>query len=182
MSKVGIYCRLSIEDKDKSEQLDSQSISNQKSMLRDYCIERGWEIYDIYVDDGYSGIDRTSLLCKFCGFYPAFFILSLAIFSIFFVIDCLSRSLPGAVKLLRTCNCSFIRIPPFLSWYESLGVLMSACGSVKDKLNLFLRFVSIWLAGKRETARQNNMKSKYKRTDFENLSFLLSEGLYAFSL
>lgn len=59
MPKVGIYCRLSIEDKDKSERLDSQSISNQKSMLRDYCIARGWEIYDIYVDDGYSGIDRS---------------------------------------------------------------------------------------------------------------------------
>ena len=59
MPKVGIYCRLSIEDKDKAGSDDSQSIQNQKAMLRDYCIERGWEIYDIYVDDGYSGIDRT---------------------------------------------------------------------------------------------------------------------------
>lgn len=59
MPTVGIYCRLSIEDKDKSGDHDSQSISNQKSMLRDYCIERGWEIYDIYADDGFSGIDRT---------------------------------------------------------------------------------------------------------------------------
>ncbi len=59
MPKVGIYCRLSIEDKDKLKNDDSQSIQNQKSMLRDYCRERDWEIYDIYADDGYSGIDRS---------------------------------------------------------------------------------------------------------------------------
>lgn len=59
MPKVGIYCRLSIEDKNKLKTDDSQSIQNQKAMLRDYCHERDWEIYDIYCDDGYSGIDRT---------------------------------------------------------------------------------------------------------------------------
>ncbi|MBP3761673.1 MAG: recombinase family protein [Ruminococcus sp.] len=59
MPKVGIYCRLSIEDRDKLENDDSQSIQNQKSMLRNYCVERNWEIYDIYCDDGYSGIDRS---------------------------------------------------------------------------------------------------------------------------
>lgn len=59
MPKVGIYCRLSIEDKNKLKTDDSQSIQNQKAMLRDYCHERDWEIYEIYCDDGYSGIDRT---------------------------------------------------------------------------------------------------------------------------
>ena len=59
MPKVGIYCRLSIEDKDKDGDDNSASIQNQKAMLRDYCTERGWEIYDIYVDDGFSGIDRS---------------------------------------------------------------------------------------------------------------------------
>ena len=59
MPKVGIYCRLSIEDKDKAFSDESASIQNQKAMLRDYCLERGWEIYDIYADDGFSGIDRT---------------------------------------------------------------------------------------------------------------------------
>lgn len=59
MPKVAIYCRLSIEDKDKSDNNTSASIQNQKAMLRDYCHERDWEIYDIYVDDGYSGIDRS---------------------------------------------------------------------------------------------------------------------------
>jgi len=59
MPKVGIYCRLSIEDKDKVGGDNSASIQNQKAMLRDYCIERGWDIYEIYTDDGFSGIDRT---------------------------------------------------------------------------------------------------------------------------
>lgn len=59
MQKAGIYCRLSIEDKNKLKTDDSQSIQNQKSMLRDYCRERDWEIYDIYCDDGYSGVDRS---------------------------------------------------------------------------------------------------------------------------
>ena len=59
MPKVGIYCRLSIEDRGKLKCDDSQSIQNQKAMLREYCKERNWEIYDIYCDDGYSGIDRS---------------------------------------------------------------------------------------------------------------------------
>ncbi len=59
MPKVGIYCRLSVEDKDKLKCDDSQSIQNQKAMLKDYCQERNWEIYDIYCDDGYSGINRN---------------------------------------------------------------------------------------------------------------------------
>lgn len=59
MQKAGIYCRLSIEDRNKLKTDDSQSIQNQKSMLRDYCRERDWEIYDIYCDDGYSGVDRS---------------------------------------------------------------------------------------------------------------------------
>ena len=59
MPNVAVYCRLSIEDREKTEGGNSASIHNQKAMLRDYCHERGWDIYDIYVDDGYSGIDRS---------------------------------------------------------------------------------------------------------------------------
>lgn len=59
MQKVGIYCRLSIEDKNKLKTDDSQSIQNQKSMLCDYCNKNNLEIYDIYCDDGYSGTDNN---------------------------------------------------------------------------------------------------------------------------
>lgn len=57
--KTAIYCRLSEEDRNKqSETEDSNSIQNQKSMLIKYAIEQGWEIYNIYSDDDYTGADR----------------------------------------------------------------------------------------------------------------------------
>lgn len=56
---VGIYNRLSEEDRDKLNEYDeSQSIQNQKSMLISYAISQGWEIYNIYSDDDYRGSDR----------------------------------------------------------------------------------------------------------------------------
>ena len=59
-ASVGIYCRLSDEDRNKRfKEDDSQSIQNQKSMLIDYCIEKNWDIYKIYSDDDYSGADRN---------------------------------------------------------------------------------------------------------------------------
>lgn len=58
-TSVGIYCRLSEEDRNKQfESDDSNSIQNQKTMLVQYAIEQGWEIYDIYSDDDYTGADR----------------------------------------------------------------------------------------------------------------------------
>ena len=58
--KAAIYCRLSEEDRDKrSFADDSASIQNQKSMLVQYAIEQGWEIYGIYSDDDYAGADRN---------------------------------------------------------------------------------------------------------------------------
>lgn len=57
--KVAIYCRLSEEDKNKSDpNADSNSIQNQKTMLIEYAIEQGWNIYQIYSDDDYTGADR----------------------------------------------------------------------------------------------------------------------------
>lgn len=53
---VGIYCRLSEEDRNKANDGDdSGSIINQKAMLSQYAKESGWRIYRIYVDDDYSG-------------------------------------------------------------------------------------------------------------------------------
>ncbi len=51
-----IYCRLSKEDEDK-QQLESESIQNQKSMLVKYAVERGWDIYNLYCDEDFSGAD-----------------------------------------------------------------------------------------------------------------------------
>ena len=59
MSKVAIYCRLSEEDRDKLNKTDdSISIQNQKTMLLQYAINQGWEVFSIYSDDDYTGADR----------------------------------------------------------------------------------------------------------------------------
>lgn len=51
---VGIYCRLSKDDDLNGE---SQSIGTQRSMLKSYCRENGYEVYREYIDDGYSGLN-----------------------------------------------------------------------------------------------------------------------------
>ena len=57
--RAAIYCRLSEEDADKADPWqDSRSIQNQKSMLVRYAVEQGWQIYNIYSDDDYTGSDR----------------------------------------------------------------------------------------------------------------------------
>lgn len=57
--KAAIYCRLSEEDRNKQTGTeDSNSIQNQKSMLLQYVEEHGWELYQIYSDDDYTGADR----------------------------------------------------------------------------------------------------------------------------
>ncbi len=50
--KVGLYLRLSREDEGDKE---SESIANQRLFLMSYALERGWDIIDEYIDDGYTG-------------------------------------------------------------------------------------------------------------------------------
>ena len=55
-----IYVRLSDQDRNKKNAQDeSESIQNQKTMLVNYCIEKGWQIGGIYSDEDYSGADAT---------------------------------------------------------------------------------------------------------------------------
>ncbi len=49
---AAIYIRLSREDGDKEE---SESVVNQRKILRAYAKENKYKIYDEYVDDGYTG-------------------------------------------------------------------------------------------------------------------------------
>ena len=57
---AGIYVRLSQEDMRAGESL---SIENQKLILTKYVKEQGWNLIDIYVDDGFSGtnFDRPNV-------------------------------------------------------------------------------------------------------------------------
>lgn len=59
-TRVGIYARLSRDDERFGE---SMSIENQKLMLIDYCDRQGWEIIDVYADDGFTGLtfDRPEM-------------------------------------------------------------------------------------------------------------------------
>lgn len=53
--KVAIYIRLSVEDGDK---VESNSISNQRMLLNDFLNDNSeFNLYDYYIDDGYSGTD-----------------------------------------------------------------------------------------------------------------------------
>jgi DNA invertase Pin-like site-specific DNA recombinase len=49
---AAIYCRLSQDDGQSGE---SGSIQNQKTLLTQFCKERGFPIHDYYLDDGWSG-------------------------------------------------------------------------------------------------------------------------------
>lgn len=52
--KTAIYCRLSLDDGSEGA---SSSIHTQKMLLEKYCKDNGYEIYDYYIDDGYSGLN-----------------------------------------------------------------------------------------------------------------------------
>ena len=43
---AGIYIRLSQEDKEKKYESDSESVTNQKEILRDYCLKNGFNLID----------------------------------------------------------------------------------------------------------------------------------------
>ena len=54
--RAALYCRLS---KDDLLQGESASISNQREMMIRYCRENGWEVAEVYQDDGYTGLNMN---------------------------------------------------------------------------------------------------------------------------
>lgn len=52
--RVGLYCRLS---KDDAQRGESVSISTQRAMLTSFCQEKGYGIHDVFIDDGFSGLN-----------------------------------------------------------------------------------------------------------------------------
>lgn len=52
--KCAIYCRISREEEGTD---ISSSIENQKSLLLDVAEKNGWTVFDMYVDENYSGAD-----------------------------------------------------------------------------------------------------------------------------
>ena len=52
--KTAIYCRLSLDDESFGE---SGSIQTQKMMLEKNCRDNNFTIKEVYIDDGYSGLN-----------------------------------------------------------------------------------------------------------------------------
>ena len=52
--QAGLYIRLSKEDENKKD-INSESVENQINILREYTLSNNYSIYDIYIDDGYTG-------------------------------------------------------------------------------------------------------------------------------
>lgn len=52
---AALYCRLSVEDRFKTG--ESESIQNQRSILLEYAEAHGFNVYKIYCDEDYSGLD-----------------------------------------------------------------------------------------------------------------------------
>lgn len=52
--RAGLYCRLS---RDDDKQGESASIGTQRGILTSYCNEHGISVVEVYVDDGYSGLN-----------------------------------------------------------------------------------------------------------------------------
>ena len=53
--KVGMYIRLSQEDRDKKYESESESIINQRNLILKYLEENNFVLIDEYVDDGFTG-------------------------------------------------------------------------------------------------------------------------------
>ncbi len=49
--RAAVYVRVSTEE----QAAEGYSLDAQKSVLEDYCIAEGWDVHDVYEDDGYSG-------------------------------------------------------------------------------------------------------------------------------
>lgn len=63
--KTAIYCRLSVEDAGLEPGNASESILNQQLLLLDYARKHGLEVFAIYVDEDYSGMDdRRPAFCR----------------------------------------------------------------------------------------------------------------------
>ena len=58
---TALYCRLSQDDKQEG---DSNSIINQKKILKRYAIEHGYQPYVFFVDDGFSGTNFNTRFSK----------------------------------------------------------------------------------------------------------------------
>ena len=56
------YCRLSRDDENDG---TSVSIETQKKVLEDYCQTNGYDVYDFYCDDGFTGTNLGDVTYRY---------------------------------------------------------------------------------------------------------------------
>lgn len=120
--KVAIYCRVA--SKNRIE------IKKQKEILKNYCNENNYEIYKIYIDNGYSGLDDNRP-----NYNKLLNDLKKNMFDTIIVRD-MSRlgrtiiKLEKVIKLLENNNCNLICLNEDINSKNAVG-------------KIFLRFISL---------------------------------------
>ena len=120
--KVAIYCRVASKNR--------VEIKKQKEILKNYCNENNYEIYKIYIDNGYSGIyDNRPNYNKLLND------LKKNIFDTIIVRDMsrLGRSiikLEKVIKLLENNNCNLICLNEDINSKKAVGKLFLKCVSL----------------------------------------------------
>lgn len=129
--RVGLYVRVSTTEAAK----EGYSIGEQEERLRNYCKAKGWDVYHVYVDGGYSGAstDRPALqeLLKDLeeGRFDAVLVYKL---------DRLSRSQKDTMELIEDVflpkNIDFISMTENLDTTTPVGMAMIGLLSVFAQL------------------------------------------------
>lgn len=120
--KVAIYCRVA--SKNRIE------IKKQKEILKNYCNENNYEIYKIYIDNGYSGLDDNRP-----NYNKLLNDLKKNMFDTIIVRDMsrLGRSfikLEKVIKLLENNNCNLICLNEDINSKNAVGKILLRCISL----------------------------------------------------
>lgn len=120
--KVAIYCRVASKNRIK--------IKKQKEILKNYCNENNYEIYKIYIDNGYSGLDVNRP-----NYNKLLNDLKKNMFDTIIVRDMsrLGRSiikLEKVIKLLENNNCNLICLNEDINSKNAVGKILLRCISL----------------------------------------------------
>lgn len=120
--KVAIYCRVASKNR--------VEIKKQKEILKNYCNENNYEIYKIYIDNGYSGLDDNRP-----NYNKLLNDLKKNMFDTIIVRDMsrLGRSfikLEKVIKLLENNNCNLICLNEDINSKNAVGKILLRCISL----------------------------------------------------
>ena len=129
--RVGLYVRVSTQESAK----EGYSIGEQVERLRNYCKAKGWDVYHVYIDGGYSGAstDRPALQEMLKDLEEGRFDAVLV-----YKLDRLSRSQKDTMELIEDVflpkNINFISMTENLDTTTPVGIAMIGLLSVFAQL------------------------------------------------